>query len=29
MGIENIAGAHHPFRIMKLQRLQELRAIFV
>jgi hypothetical protein len=29
MGIENIAGAHSPFGIMKLQARRELRAIFV
>ena len=29
MGIENTAGAHSPFGIMKLQARRELRAIFV
>jgi hypothetical protein len=29
MGIENTAGAHDPFGIMKLQARRELRAIFV
>ena len=29
MGIENTAGAHPPFGIMKLQARRELRAIFV
>ena len=29
MGIENIAGAHSPFGIMKLQVRRELRAVFV
>jgi hypothetical protein len=29
MGIENIAGAHKPFGIIKLQARRELRAIFV
>ncbi len=29
MGIENIAGAHSPFGITKLQTQRELRAIFV
>jgi hypothetical protein len=29
MGIENTAGAHSPFGIMKLQARRELRTIFV
>jgi hypothetical protein len=29
MGIENTAGAHQPFGIMKLQMRPALRAIFV
>jgi hypothetical protein len=29
MGIENTAGAHSSFGIMKLQARRELRAIFV